>query len=208
MAHRNPANIICVRSDASDRFQFDATTQCHPTELENPKIEQNHESLAFLGSQFTAMPQRRTNFEQTAYSIFENFTRFKYILLFDQRIHNSIYHKCLFFTFHPHSVELPKLATKLWRLEDWNSFQARSIISSNIYMEIQSISLTFWRSEQKITDHPIAKIVLFVSRLHILVYLPYQTTRTSYGVIAIQLWMVNCRLKCHPTTPKMKVLSY
>lgn len=41
-ARRDPANIICIHTVASDRFWSGIDTQCGPAELQKPKMEQNY----------------------------------------------------------------------------------------------------------------------------------------------------------------------
>lgn len=47
LSHREPAKIICVHTDPSDRLWSGIVTQCDTTMLEKPKLEQNHQPQAF-----------------------------------------------------------------------------------------------------------------------------------------------------------------
>lgn len=73
LAHCDPANILCVHTDTSDRFRSGIATECDPAELQKPKIEQIHEPLAYLSSQFTTTQKSRATFEKEVFSIYETF---------------------------------------------------------------------------------------------------------------------------------------
>ena len=59
-------------------FWSGIVTQCDPAELQKPKLEQHHQPIEFLGSQFFATQERWTTYEQEAYAIYETFKRLSY----------------------------------------------------------------------------------------------------------------------------------
>lgn len=122
LSHRDPTKIICVHTDASDKFWSGIVTQCDPSELHKLKTQQNHQPLAFLGSQFSATQERWTTYEQEAFAIYETFKRLKYMLICDQGIHIFTDHKKLLFTFHPLSVEPSIARHKMMKVARWALF--------------------------------------------------------------------------------------
>ena len=122
LSHRDPAKIICIHTDASDKFWSGIVTQCDPSELQKPKIEQIHQPLAFLGSQFSTPQERWTTYEQEAFAIYETFKRLKYLMVCEKGIHIFTDHKNLLFTFQPLSVEPSIARHKMMKVARWALF--------------------------------------------------------------------------------------
>jgi RNase H-like domain found in reverse transcriptase len=52
LAFPNPDKMICVLTDASDRFYAGLVTQIHEKQLDLPMEKQDHQPLAFLSGEF------------------------------------------------------------------------------------------------------------------------------------------------------------
>lgn len=119
LSHQDPNKVLCVHTDASDKFWSGVVTQCQPSELSKPTEQQSHEPLAFIGCQFSDTQERWTTYEQEAYAIYQTFKRLKYMMICGQCIHIFTDHKNLLFTFHPLSVEPALARHKISKVTRW-----------------------------------------------------------------------------------------
>jgi hypothetical protein len=77
----DPDNMICVLTDASDRFYASLVTQIHNEQLDLPMEEQNHQPLTFLSGEFKGAQQRWTVPEKEGFAIVDTVTKVDYLLL-------------------------------------------------------------------------------------------------------------------------------
>lgn len=96
--------IICVHTDASDRFWAGVVTQSDTHELTKPKSEQQHEPLAFLGSEFKKAQAGWSTYEKEAYAIYQTFQRMDYFLIAAQDIRVYTDHRNLLYIFKPKEI--------------------------------------------------------------------------------------------------------
>eukprot|EP00171_Calliarthron_tuberculosum_P023749 IDg23749t1 len=81
LAHQKPGYVTCIYTDASDRFWSGVVTQTTLKSLSMPIEKQQHEPLAFLGSEFKDAESRWTMYEKEGFAIFNVFKRLDYLLI-------------------------------------------------------------------------------------------------------------------------------
>ena len=101
LSHRDPTMTLCVHTDASDFFWAVAVTQCVPSELKKPTLDQMHQPLAFLSGKFTLREMHWTTYEREAYAIVQAFKRLEYSLTCDSTTIIFTDHRNLLFVFNP-----------------------------------------------------------------------------------------------------------
>ena len=69
----------CLFTDASEHSWSGVVTQAPPGDLEKPRAHQQHEPLAFIGSQFKGSELGWSTFEKEAFAIFSTFRRLDYL---------------------------------------------------------------------------------------------------------------------------------
>lgn len=116
------SKILCIHTDASDRFWSAIVTQCENTELEKPTIDQRHEPLSFIGSAFTDTQQRWTTYEQEAFAIIQAFKRLDYMMICEQGVRVFTDHRNLLFAFHPYSIEPSIARQKVMKVVRWELY--------------------------------------------------------------------------------------
>lgn len=96
---------LCVYTDASDKFWSGLVTQTDPELLQLPLEEQQHEPLAFLGSEFRKAELNWSTFEKEGFAIFQTFEKLYYIFHDDHPTHVFTDHRNLLFIFAPYATE-------------------------------------------------------------------------------------------------------
>lgn len=122
LSHRDPSKILCIHTDASDRFWAGVVTQCDENQLHKPISAQQHDPLAFLGSRFNPTQENWTTFEQEAFAIVETFKRLDYLFACDPCIRIFTDHRNLLFTFNPYAVEPSTPRQKVLKVLRWALF--------------------------------------------------------------------------------------
>lgn len=74
LTYPNDGNVICIYTDASNRYWSGVVTQCEKKELDKPTHEQKHEPMAFLSSEFTRTEKNWSTFEKEGFAIFKTFS--------------------------------------------------------------------------------------------------------------------------------------
>jgi len=105
LSYPDPEKVICVFTDASERYWSGVVTQCAESEVKKPSGEQKHEPLAFLGAEFKGAQLNWSTFEKEAYAIFQTFEKLDYMLLGHARVHVFTDHRNLLFVFAPLVLE-------------------------------------------------------------------------------------------------------
>lgn len=60
LSHKDPKKVICVHTDASDRFWYGFVKQFSKEELCKPLLQHTHDPLAFLDVLFTSTQEKWT----------------------------------------------------------------------------------------------------------------------------------------------------
>jgi RNase H-like domain found in reverse transcriptase len=81
LAFPDPGKMICVLTDASDRFYASLVTQIDEEQLDLPMEEQDHQPLAFLLGEFKGVHLRWTVPEKEGFAIVDTVTKVDYLLL-------------------------------------------------------------------------------------------------------------------------------
>lgn len=105
MSYVDPKKVICVFTDASDKFWAGIVTQTNLRDLSKPIEQQRHEPLAFLGAAFRGAQINWSTFEKESFAIFQTFERMDYMLETQNRIHVFTDHRNLLFVFAPLALE-------------------------------------------------------------------------------------------------------
>lgn len=108
LSFHKPDHIVCVYTDASNNLWPVVVTQSPPTELFEPRCDQRHESLAFLGSSFKDAELGWATFEKEAFAIYKVFEKLDYIFYASTTTRVFTDHRGLLFVFAPLSGE-PRL---------------------------------------------------------------------------------------------------
>jgi len=75
LSYPKPEKVICVFTDASERYWSGVVTQCCADVLKKPSNRQQHEPLAFLGAEFKGSPFNWSTFEKESYAIQQTFKK-------------------------------------------------------------------------------------------------------------------------------------
>ena len=105
LAHPTPDKALCIYTDASNEFWAAVIAQCPVENLKLPLTQQQHEPIAFLGSQFKGAQYHWSTFEKEAFAIYQVFKRLDYLLLVSRKTHVFTDHRNLLFVFNPLAVE-------------------------------------------------------------------------------------------------------
>lgn len=97
--------VICIYTDASERFWSGVVTQTQPADLDKSLEEQRHEPLAFLGSEFKNAELGWSTFEKEGFAIFQTFEKLDYLFLGGNPTHVHTDHRNLMFVFAPLALE-------------------------------------------------------------------------------------------------------
>ena len=125
LAYPDPDKMICIFTDASDRYWSGVVTQCDPEDLNLPIGEQNHVPLAFLGSAFKGASLNWSTFEKEAFAIFQTFEKLDYMLMGHKHTHVFTDHRNLLFVFAPLSME-PSLGRHIVsKVQRWALYLSR-----------------------------------------------------------------------------------
>ena len=102
LTHFDPAQRLCLHTDASDHYWAGVLTQVPLSDLGKPQGEQNHSPLAFISGSFKGAMSRWSTFEKEAFAIVNCMSRLDYLTTC---AHTSIYtdHRNLVFIFNPRS---------------------------------------------------------------------------------------------------------
>ena len=100
LTHFDPAQRLCLHTDASDHYWAGVLTQIPLEDLDKPQGEQRHAPLAFISGAFTGALSRWSTLEKEAFAIVNCMARLDYITTC---AHTNIYtdHRKLIFIFDP-----------------------------------------------------------------------------------------------------------
>ena len=71
LSYPKKEKVLCLFTDASDRFWSGVVTQTDEVQLSLEVGEQKHEPLAFVGKMFNTTEQRWSTYEQEGFAIFK-----------------------------------------------------------------------------------------------------------------------------------------
>ena len=101
LSHPDTEKVICIHTDASDRFWSGVVTQASPSELCKPHFDQQHQPMGFVGGEFTKSEVNWSTFEKEGFAIFKTFQKLDYLFLGSQDVHVFTDHKNLLYVFAP-----------------------------------------------------------------------------------------------------------
>lgn len=100
LAHRDQMQTLCLHTDASDKHQAVAATQCEPQELSKPLLDQKHHPIAFLSSSFTKRKEHWSTYEREDFAVVQAFRKLDYLLACDTTTRVFSDHRNLLFAFN------------------------------------------------------------------------------------------------------------
>lgn len=156
MAFPKKGKILCLYTDASDKFWSAVVTQTSPTDLMKPVEVQVHEPLAFLGAALRNAECNWSTFEQEGFAIYQAFKKLDFLFHHDEPTHVFTDHRNLLFVFSPLTVE-PALGRHIVnKVQRWALYrsQYRYCIDhvageSNVFADILTRRLKGYRSERR-----------------------------------------------------------
>lgn len=125
LSYPRDGKVICVFTDASQRYWSGVVTQTDPSQLALPVEKQAHEPLAFLGSAFKDAQLNWSTFEQEGYAIFQTFDKVDYLFLNEQPVHVFTDHRNLLFVFAPLAMEPTLGRHVVTKVQRWALFLSR-----------------------------------------------------------------------------------
>lgn len=131
LAHRDPEKILCVNTYSSDKHWAVAATQCNPSELDKPLLDQVHHPLAFLSSSFNEREENWSTYEREAYAVVQAFRKLDYLLSYDPTTRVFTDHRNLLFAFNPVAMKPSLGRHKVLKVVRW----ALYLISFNYRIE-------------------------------------------------------------------------
>lgn len=148
---------ICVYSDASERFWSGIGTQNRPEQLDLPIEEEQHEPLAFVGSEFKNEELGRSTFEKECYAIFQTFEKLDYLLLGSKPAHFYTDHRTLMSVFAPLALEPTLRRHIVSKVQRWTLFLSRFPFviehvsgTLNVFADILTRRTRGYRRERKV----------------------------------------------------------
>ena len=156
LAYPDPEKVICVFTDASEKFWSGVVTQTKSDQLELPPGEQQHEPIAFLCSAFKDASENWTTFEKEAFAIFQTFAKLDYLFLVRQDVRVFTDHRNLLFVFAPLALE-PSLGRHIIsKVQRWALYMSRFhyVIEhvkgeDNVFADILTRWMRGYRNESK-----------------------------------------------------------
>ena len=125
LAHPDPEKVVCVYTDASERYWSGVVTQTTPEQLSLPVEQQGHEPLAFLGSAFKGAELGWTTFEKEGFAIFQTFEKMDYLFQSQRGTHVYTDHRNLLFIFAPLALEPVLGRHVVSKVQRWALFLSR-----------------------------------------------------------------------------------
>lgn len=161
LVHPDKEKIICVHTDASDRFWSGVVTQIHQKDLEIKICQQNHEPLGFVGGEFTKHELNWSTYEKEGFAIFRTFEKLDYLMLGEQSVHVFTDHRNLLYVFAPCAL-IPTTGRHIVsKVQRWAMYLSRFkyVIEHidgerNIFADI----LTRWTRGYRLNEIPVLKI--------------------------------------------------
>ncbi len=96
---------ISKSTDASDSDWAAVVTQCSPDKLDLPTMDQKHEPLAFLSSDFKGNQCNWSTYEKEGFAIYQVFRKMDYLLMVEGNIQVHTDHTNFIFVFNPQSID-------------------------------------------------------------------------------------------------------
>lgn len=154
LAYPEKGKIICVYTDASDRFWSAVVTQTDEKELSKPIEKQKHAPMGFLGAEFKGAEKGWSTFEKEAFAIFQTFSKMDYLFLGEQRVHVFTDHRNLLFVFAPLALEPALGRHVVSKVQRWALFLSRFFYKiehvkgdENVFADILTRWLKGYRDE-------------------------------------------------------------
>lgn len=122
MALPNPSKVICVFTDASDKFYGGLVTQVPPSQLNLPVKDQQHEPLGFSSGAFKGSQLRWGTPEKEGFAVVQVVRTFDYILLQAPQFRIFTDHLNLKYIYNPHSVDSSLARHVVHKLQRWALF--------------------------------------------------------------------------------------
>ena len=156
IAYPDKEKVLCVYTDASDRFWSAVVTQTGSKELSKPREEQEHFPMGFLGAEFKGAERDWTTFEKEAFAIFQSFVKMDYLFLGEQPVHVFTDHRNLLFVFAPFALEPALGRHVVSKVQRWALFLSRFNYriehvsgEENVFADILTRWLKGYRDEPK-----------------------------------------------------------
>ena len=125
LSYPDPDKVICVHTDASDRFWSGIVSQVAPGELVKSPHEQAHQPLGFVGGEFTKSELNWSTFEKEGYAIFKTFEKLDYLLLGEQPVHVFTDHRNLLYIFAPCALVPASARHVVSKVQRWAMYLSR-----------------------------------------------------------------------------------
>ena len=117
--------VLCLFTDASDRFWSGEVTQTDDVQFSLEVGEKKHEPLTFVGKMFNATEQRWTTYEQEGFAIFKSFEKLYYLFMGDQKFHVFTDHRNLLFLYSPLCLEPSLGSHAVSKVQRWAMYLSR-----------------------------------------------------------------------------------
>lgn len=119
LAHRDPAQLLCVFTDASHTLWVGMVTQIPPSDLLLEYSEQRHSPLAFLYVHFNPTQVGWATLEKEAFTILATVKRMHWLTATPARFHLFTDYNNLIFIFDPLAVVADLGETSVWKVLRW-----------------------------------------------------------------------------------------
>lgn len=166
LAYPKPGRVLCVYTDASDRFWSGIVTQTDVESLKLPIEEHQHEPVALLGAEFKGAEGYWSTFEKEGFAIFQTFEKLDYLFLDESPVHVHTDHRNLLFIFAPLALEPAMGMHVVSKVQLWAIFLSRvdySIEHIEGHRKIFTDILTRWTRgyrNERLSTRSICSILL------------------------------------------------
>ena len=170
LSYPKAGKIICVYTDASDRFWYGVVSQTDENELKKPLHLQSHEPLAFTGGVFKKAEANWNTFEKEGFAIFQTFDCLDYLFLDEHPVHLFTDHRNLLYTFAPMALQPAMKRHAVSKVQRWAIFLSKFeyIIehvdgSQNIFADILTRWTKGYRGNERVATSKICSLLLDAS---------------------------------------------
>jgi RNase H-like domain found in reverse transcriptase/Integrase zinc binding domain len=119
VAHPDPEKVLCVFSDASDKYFSGVITQIPKGDLDLPVAEQHHQPLAFSSGAFKGAELRWGTPEKEGYALVQTVLTFDYLLLRNESFRIFTDHRNLVYIYNPLWVDQTLARHTVHKLQRW-----------------------------------------------------------------------------------------
>ena len=157
LSYPKKEKVLCLFTDASDRFWSGVVTQTDEVQLSLEVGELKHEPLAFVGQMLNATEKRWGTYEQEGFAIFKSFENLDCLFMGDQKVQVFTDHRNLLFSYSPLCSEPILGSHAVSEVQIWAMYLSRFEYNiehldadANIFAEILTRWLKGYRVEQKV----------------------------------------------------------